>query len=426
MAKNGCGEFVGLANLYSSDSLMIYQISHSAFKQSDKRYSTYHAKVENTLKSTSFYTEYQQGCECAANASANINSTYSSDANSMIMAEVDKYGSIIIKNKMKSKAKSNSSENIEDNTALVYCSPDPSIYTFKQNGSNECTNNDGRTGMECKSECTTTISQTVLVKEDNKWKKKTVTETLNDPCVAEAPYGPICGIGYKQEADTDTKQSCKKKEEINHEWKSDENCSSGNYNYIFNSKIEKEVTGEVKLSAAQSVRQQAISRRLQIYEKNQAQNEEGDNCGEGEHSCWSFISPDADNLYVDEELYSWKLRAKGFVHKEGLPANVNVFKANVHLYSVPSVEDEYGDLHPAPGAYISNCTCGSPINLDDGQSILPFKKLTVRVPRDGTVVTWVNNTKLIVGSSSVDIDSSEAPIQQSFIFYCVEDTTFKS
>ena len=421
MAKNGCGQFVGLATLYSSDGLMIYQISHAALKESDKRYSTYNAKVDNTSTSSSFYTEYQQGCECAANASVSANSSYNSDANSTIKADVDQYGSIIIKNKMKSRAKSNSSENIQDNTTLLYCAPDPSIYTSKQNGSNNCTNNNATTPFKCESVCTTTITQTVLVQEGNKWKKETKTYTNNDPCTPEAPYGPICGIGYKQEADTETKQSCSKKEEINNEWQSDENCSSGYYNYTSDSKIEKAVTGEVTLSTVQGIRRSAISRRLQIYEKNGPQNEDGDNCGEGAYSCWSFISPDEDDLYVDEELYSWKLKVKGFVHKEGLPTDVDVFKANVHLYSVPSVEDEYGDIHPAPGHYLSNCTCGSAIGP---QNILPFKKLAVTVRRDGDTVTWAN-TKLILGSSA-DIESSEAPIQQSFIFYCTEDTTFSS
>ena len=420
MAKNGCGEFVGLANLYSSDGLMISQMSHGALKESDKRYSTYNAKVDNSLTSNSFYTEYQQGCECAANASANTSSSYNSEANSVISASVDNYGSIIIKNKMKSKATSNSSENIEDNTTLLYCAPDPDIYTFKQNGSNNCTNNNGTTPFKCESVCTTSITQTVLVQEGNKWKKKSVTETSNDPCTPEAPYGPSGGPGYKHDADEETKQSYSKNENINDEWQSSENCSSGSYNYVFSSKIDKEVTGEVNISTVQGIRSQAISRRLQIYEKNQAQNEQGDKCGPNEYSCWSFISPDDDDLYVDEELYSWKLRVKGFVHKEGLPTDVNVFKANVHLYSVPSVEDEYGDLHPAPGYYISNCTCGSPIGPED---TLPFKKLALTVRRDGDTVTW-GNTKLILGSTTADIESSEAPIQQSFIFYCTEDTTF--
>ena len=425
MAKNGCGQFIELATLYSNDGLQPNQISHYALKASDKRYKVYTAKVKSSVKSKSQFTEYQEGCECAANYKADLNSTYNSDANSTISAEVDQYGSIIIKNSLRSQANTNGSINETDNTALLYCAPDPSIYTFNQNGSINCTNNDGRTLEECKGQCTTTETRTVLVKEENKWKKTTETYSSDLLCLFPPSYSPGDNE-YVQDNDTETDQSYSKNEIHNHQWQSDVDCSSGSYNYKSTSKINISVSEEVDLSTAQGIRRQAINKRLDIYEKNGPQNKDGANCknhliSPDEYDCWDFYGVDFDNLYVEEELYSWKVRVKAFVYKVGLPVDVTTFKANVHVYAIPALFDEYGDPYPHPEYEGSNCTCGSeigPIN----NPILPFKKLEVSVPRDGTIVTW-RNTELIVGSSG-DIDSSEAPIQISYGFYCVQDTTF--
>jgi hypothetical protein len=277
--------------------------------------------------------------------------------------------------------------------------------------------------MECKGQCNTTISYTVLKKDGKKWKKTTETYSSSDPCVGEPAYSPG-GPGYIQGTDTETAQSYSKNENYNHEWKSNENCSQGSYNYTFNSNIDITVDEIVDLSDAQNIRRQAINTRLGIYGTNQPQNKDGAKCmsfgyiSPDQYACWSFVGVDHENLYVDEELYSWKVRFKAFVHKAGLPPNIDEFKGTVHAYAIPAEFDEYGDAYlPDPG--ISNCNCGSK-TVDD---IMPYKSIPVSVPRDGQIVNW-GNTELFVGSD-VDVDSSEVPTQESFVVYCVEDTTYE-
>jgi hypothetical protein len=425
MAKSGCGQFVGLASIYSNDALHVYQISIAALKESDKRYANYKAKVKSSGNSKSYFTEYEQGCECAANYIATTNGSYNSDANSSISASVDNYGSIIIKNAMDASANLNGSENMTDNTSLLYCAPDPSVYFFSQSGSNNCTNNQGTTAYECKGECKTTETKTVLKKEGKKWVKTTETYSSDDPCVGEPAYSPSAreDLGWRHDTDTENSQSYSKNESHNDEWKSTENCAQGSYNYTSNSNIDITVKEIVTLSKAQNLRRQAIDTRLGIYEKNGPQNKNGAKCIAGhispnEYACWDFFGIDQNLLYVEEEYYSWKVRFKAFVNKEGLPTDVATFKANVHLYSIPAAFDAYGEpLLPYTG--ISNCNCGS----KTAGGISPFKKLSVSVPRDGEIVNWFNS-ELIVGNGG-DVDSSQAPIQESFIFYCVEDTTYQ-
>jgi len=424
MAKNGCGQFVELASVYSNDGLAVYQISHAALKASDKRYANYKAKVKSSAKSRSFFTEYEEGCECAANYKADANGSYNSDANSSISASVDTYGSIIIKNIMQSNASMNGSDIKIDNLSLVYCSPATSSSTFTQSGSIQCTNNNGTTAMECEGQCNTTQTDTStqIKKQGKQLVPVTTSSSNNDPCVGEPAYGPSAQ-GHEQGADTETSQSWSKNENYNDSWKSNENCAQGSYNYTSSSNIDITVNGEVNLSKAQNIRRQAINTRLSIYATNRAQNKDGAKCtadwvSPNEYACWDFFGIDDENLYVEEELYSWKARFKAFVHKEGLPTDVTTFKANVHLYSVPAWFDPYGEPHP-PETGISNCNCGSP-TLD---GIQPFKKLSVSVPRDGEIVTWFNS-ELILGGGG-DIDSSEAPTQESFVLYCIEDTTYQ-
>jgi len=424
MAKNGCGQFVELASIYSNDGLAVYQISHAALKESDNRYKKYKAKVKSSGTSKSYFTEYQEGCECTANWKSDSNGSYNSNANSEISADVDQYGSIIILNKMQSNANTNSSQTTIDSTTLIYCAPDPDFYSFNQGGQISCTNNNGTTAMECKGTCNTTETRTVLKKEGKKWKKTSETYTSNDPCLGEPAYSPSgpANQGWKHTSDTETSQSYSKNESSNQEWKSTSNCAQGSSNSTSNSNIDITVEGVVTLSDAQNIRRQAINTRLGIYEENKAQNKDGAKCttyytSPAQYACWDFFGIDQNLLYVEEEYYSWKVRFKAFVHKEGLPTDVTTFKANVHLYSVPAEFDAYGEPY-IPYTGISNCNCGAA--TVDG--ILPFKKLSVSVPRDGEIVNFFNS-ELIVGGGA-DADSSEAPTQESFIVYCVEDTTY--
>ena len=427
MAKNGCGQFIAVATIYSSDAFN-NSYAHNGFLDSSKKYKSYTATSNSSVNSKSSFTEFLAGCECAPNYSAKTNGTYQSSASSNFNITVDQYGSIIIKNEIESSANTSGSDQITDNLATVYCAPIPSAYSFTQNGSIKCTNNNGRTAMECKSECTTTQTSTssTVGNQGKTVTPKTTSSSNNDPCTAEAPFVPDTRF-FTQETDENETQKYKYENEINHSWMSDTDCSQGQYNFKDKRSVERRVSGEVDLESAQNTRRQAISKRLDIYQINAPQNQKGDICknvhiSPDSYDCWDFSGIDQEEyLYVEEILYSWIVRFKPYVLKEGLPIDVDEFKGTLHAYAVPALFDEYGDAYPDPEYGLSNCTCGSEIGPANGE-LSPFLSLPVSVQRDGEVV----NGDTIVGSNTVDMGSDQSPTQQSFSFYCVEDTTFRS
>jgi hypothetical protein len=248
----------------------------------------------------------------------------------------------------------------------------------------------------------------------------TTSSSNNDPCLSEPPFTPST-LEFTKETDTDTDQKYKYEHNANDSWQSDENCSKGSYNFKDKRSVELKLTGEIDLSACQDTRYQAISKRLDIYDINGPQNQEGDKCknpniSPDEYDCWDFAGIDYEDLYVVEIYYSWKVRIKPYVTKEdNLPPDITEFKGTVHAYAIPAEFDEYGDARlPDPG--ISDCNCGSKA-VDD---IMPFASISVSVPKDGESI---QNGSVIIGPS-IELQSNMADTQESFVVYCVEDKTF--
>jgi hypothetical protein len=423
MGKNGCGQFIGVATIYSSDAFST-SYGYNGFEGS-KQFSIYTATSQSSVNSSLSFKDGTQDCGCVINYSSNSNGNYNSFATSRLSTEVDAYGSIIVRNELETSASTNSSSKTTDNTFLSYCSPVTYTTIFKQNGSTECSNDQGKVPYKCKSTCST--SQTGPSPENS--------YSNNDPCTAEAPFSPNI-LGFTAETETNTIRKYKYKLENNQQWEPQPGacwsfscpgnpCNAGNASYSDQRTVEMKLTGEINLASVQNTRRQAINKRLDIYQKNDPQNQKGDKCNNpntspDEYDCWDFAGIDSEYLYVEEIFYSWKVRFKPYVLKAGLPPNVDEFKGTIHAYAVPAIFDEYGDAYPDPDYGLSNCNCGSEIGPVNGE-LSPFLSLSVSVQRDGTLV----NGDTIVGSTTVDMGSDQSPTQQSFSLYCVEDRTYQ-